>query len=175
MDETQLLPTSGRIVGVDFGTVRIGVAISDPGQTLSSPLDVYNRRSKSLDAKYFQELVGHESLAGFVVGLPIHTNGDESEKSRQARNFSKWLRNETSIPVVMFDERFTTSMARQLLNQSTLSGKKRKERLDKIAAHVLLTAFLEARDKAVAVDFSSTNSNQSIEDKHSETATKATD
>lgn len=144
------LPARGRVCGIDFGTVRIGIAISDPGQQFSSPLEVYSRRSRQQDETYFRDLTKLESLVGFVVGLPIHTSGDESEKSRQARNFAVWLGSVTDCPVVMFDERFTTAQAREYLNQSRLSGRKRKERLDKIAAQILLAAYLESPAQALS-------------------------
>ena len=138
------LSAQGRLAGIDFGTVRIGVAISDQGQTISSPLEVYTRRNESLDEKYFTELVATEQIVGFVVGLPVHLSGDASEKSREAIAFGKWLTKKTGIPVFWFDERFTTAMAREVLNQSSMSGKKRKAQLDKMAAQILLAAFLES-------------------------------
>ena len=145
------LPTKGRLGGVDYGTVRIGVAISDPSQMLASPLEVYQARDKSLDAKYFQQLVKIEKLVGWVVGLPIHLSGQASEKSDEAVSFGNWLAAETGLPVVWVDERFSTARAREILNQSSLSGKKRKAQLDKIAAQVLLTTYLESDRSAVEV------------------------
>ena len=145
------LPARGRLGGVDYGTVRIGVAISDPSQMLASPLEVYQARNKSLDAKYFQQLVKIEKLVGWVVGLPIHLSGQASEKSGEAISFGNWLAAETGLPVVWVDERFSTARAREILNQSSLSGKKRKAQLDKIAAQVLLTTYLESDRSAVEV------------------------
>jgi putative Holliday junction resolvase len=69
-------PTTGRIAGIDFGTVRIGIAISDPAQTIASPLEVLTRRSVELDRKHFETLAQTEQLVGFVVGLPVHMSGD---------------------------------------------------------------------------------------------------
>jgi putative holliday junction resolvase len=145
------LPCPGRILGVDFGTVRIGLAVSDVDQKISSPLEVYHRQPSARMASYFRDLLAAERAVGFVVGLPIHTSGQASEKSRQATDFAIWLHDTTRVPVVLYDERFTTALARELLGQSNLSGKKRKERLDKIAAHVLLGAYLEAPDKAFSL------------------------
>lgn len=145
------LPCSGRLLGVDFGTVRIGLAISDIEQKISSPLEVYHRQSAARMAQYFHNLLAAERVVGLVVGLPIHTSGQASEKSRQATDFAIWLQDATQLPVVLYDERFTTALARELLGQTNLSGKKRKERLDKIAAHVLLGAYLEAPDKALSI------------------------
>ena len=138
------LPAEGRLAGIDFGTVRIGIAISDPGQTIASPLETYNRRTIQLDAKYFQRLVREEQIVGFVVGLPVHMSGDASQKSREAVVFGKWLGANTDLPVDWIDERYTTSMAREMLSHSNLSGKKRKAQLDKLAAQILLAAYLES-------------------------------
>jgi putative Holliday junction resolvase len=136
------LPSEGRLAGIDFGTVRIGVSISDPSQTIATPLEVLNRRTLELDRQYFVNLVQVEQLVGFIVGLPVHMSGDASAKSKQAVEFGQWLSEVTSLPVDYIDERYTTSIAREMLNQTNLSGKKRKAMLDKLAAQVILTAYL---------------------------------
>lgn len=136
---------SGRILGIDYGAVRIGLAITDPSQSLASPLTVYTRRSATLDEVYFHSLVKAEQVVGIVIGLPLYLSGDPSPKSKEAEAFGQWLHDITQLPVQCFDERFTTAFARDALNESQLSGKKRKARLDKIAAQILLTAFLESR------------------------------
>ncbi|MGY8747815.1 MAG: Holliday junction resolvase RuvX [Pirellulales bacterium] len=140
----QSFPSNGRLLGIDYGTVRVGVAISDPSQTIASPLETYTRRNNKLDADYFVDLTRHEKIVGLVVGLPVHMSGDESEKSREAVKFGQWLNESTDRPVIWVDERYTTSMAREMLSQSPLSGKKRKAQLDKLAAQILLATFLES-------------------------------
>jgi putative Holliday junction resolvase len=144
----QELPAQGRIVGVDYGTVRIGLAITDLHQKLASPLSVYQRRNSSLDEKYFRQLVAIEQVCGFLVGLPVHLSGDPSAKSAEAIAFGNWLAQVTGVTVSWFDERFTTAFAREVLNQSHLSGQKRKQLLDKLAAQILLNAYLESRQTA---------------------------
>ena len=141
-------PAAGRLAGIDFGTVRIGIAVTDAGRLLASPYENYTRRSPELDARYFRELADQEAIQGFVVGLPIHASGQESEKSRQARQFGDWLQAVTGRPVRFFDERYTTAHARQLLGDTPLSGKKRRQRLDMLAAQILLASFLEASPDA---------------------------
>ena len=139
----QPLPQQGRLGGIDFGTVRVGIAISDPGQTIATPLEVLNRRSEELDRQYFLKLVQVEQLVGFVVGLPVHMSGDASAKSKQAIEFGTWLSEVTSLPVDYIDERYTTAAAREMLNKTALSGKKRKAMLDKLAAQIILTGYLD--------------------------------
>ena len=132
------------MAGLDYGTVRIGVAITDPGQQIASPLDNYQRRSPKLDDRYFLELVRREQLVGLVVGLPVHLSGDESQKSHEARQFGAHLAKLTSLPVAFFDERFTSALAEEMLQGAGLTSKQRKARMDKLAAQILLSAWLES-------------------------------
>ncbi len=135
--------SSGRIAGIDFGTVRIGIAISDANQTFASPLETYQRNGEAADRKRFVRLAAEERIGLFVVGLPVHLDGRESDKSKEARRFGQWLTETTGVGVRFFDERFTTHEAQLYLADAKLSKKKRKERLDKLAAQIMLTAFLE--------------------------------
>ena len=138
-------PTSlGRIAAVDYGTVRIGIAISDPQQTIASPLENYTRRNPQLDAKHFEQLAREERVALWVIGLPIHCDGRESHKSIEARRFGQWLAESTGVPVSFFDERFSSSEADQLLNQAEFTKRRRKKRLDMVAAQIILTSYLES-------------------------------
>ena len=137
-------PVTGRLSGIDYGTVRIGIAICDPSRTWASPLDTYARRNELLDREYFQKLVQRESIVGWIVGLPVHCDGQESQKSKEVRDFAEWLASYTSLPVRFFDERFTSVLANKLLAQAELTRKKKKQRLDRVAAHLILEAFLES-------------------------------
>lgn len=134
----------GRLAGIDFGTVRIGVALTDSRQTLASPFENYARRTTAQDADYFARLARDERVSKFIVGVPVHTHGGESQKSREARTFGKWLGEVTGVPVEFFDERYTSSEAEQHLIGASLSKKKRKARLDMLAAQIMLTAYLES-------------------------------
>ncbi|HEV3417117.1 MAG TPA: Holliday junction resolvase RuvX [Pirellulales bacterium] len=136
----------GRLAGIDYGTARIGIAVTDPEQRLASPLENYTRRGEAADAAYFKRLATEERIARFVVGLPIHLDGRESQKSAEARQFGAWLERATGIPVVFFDERFTSAEAEHHLTAAKLTKKKRKARLDKLAAQIMLSAYLESGD-----------------------------
>ena len=138
------LPGTGRIAALDYGSVRIGVAITDPDQRFASPLENYSRRSEPLDLDWLKKLIAQERIIGLVVGLPIHLSGNESEKSLEVRRFVAWLRPHLAVPLVLFDERFTTSQADELLAEAGFTTKQRKERRDKLAAHVLLLSYLES-------------------------------
>jgi putative Holliday junction resolvase len=138
------LQHQGRIAGIDYGTVRIGIALADLEVGIASPYETYQRRNPELDARYFLELAASERLARFVVGLPVHAAGHESQKSLEARRYGAWLESVTQVPVEYFDERYTSVEAEQLLGQAELTKKRRKERLDKLAAQIMLTAYLES-------------------------------
>jgi putative Holliday junction resolvase len=135
--------TLGRIAGIDFGTLRIGIAITDPAQTIASPLETYTRRGEQADRAWFARLAAEERITRFVVGLPVHLDGRESQKSEEARQFGQWLSDATGVPVEYFDERFTTREAEIALSGAQLSKKKRKARLDKLAAQIMLASYLE--------------------------------
>ena len=133
----------GRVAGIDFGTVRIGVAISDVGRTLASPLEQHTRSGPEADAHYFRKLVERESITHFVVGLPVHLSGHESAKSHEARQFGAWLTETTGVPVDFCDERLTTVQAEDALLAASLTNKQRKKRRDMLAAQFILAAYLE--------------------------------
>jgi putative Holliday junction resolvase len=137
----------GRLAGIDYGTVRIGIAITDVEQRLASPFENYTRRGEIADRAYFRRLANDEQIERFVVGLPVHISGDESAKSLEARRFGEWLGKVTGRTVEFFDERYTSSEAERVLLDMGLTKKKRKERLDKLAAQILLTAYLESQSR----------------------------
>jgi putative Holliday junction resolvase len=134
----------GRVAGIDYGTVRIGIAISDPDRTLASPYESYTRRGELQDARRFQRLVAEERVTLFVVGLPVHLDGRESRKSAEARAFGQWLAKVTGVPVEFFDERFTSVEAERLLLDAEMTTKRRKKRRDMLAAQIMLSAYLES-------------------------------
>lgn len=136
-------PLPGRIAGIDYGTRRIGIALADAEGLLASPYETYVRRSEQQDRERFVRLVADEQIARFVVGLPVHLDGRESAKSTEAREFGRQLAQATGVEVVFFDERFTTQEAQVHLAGAQLSKKKRQARLDKLAAQIMLAAYLE--------------------------------
>jgi putative pre-16S rRNA nuclease len=143
-DKAHFSAEPGRVAGIDFGTVRIGIAICDPGRMLASPYENYTRRGEQQDRQRFVRLVAEEDVKLFVVGLPVHLHGGESQKSMEARQFGKWLADVTGVAVEFFDERFTSSQAEQFLCDANLTSKRRKRRLDMVAAQIILSSYLEA-------------------------------
>jgi putative Holliday junction resolvase len=136
-----------RIAGIDYGTVRIGIALADRETRIATPYENYQRTTLERDASYFKKFAAEERIALLVVGLPVHMSGNESQKSAEARQFGEWLQTESGVPVVYFDERYTSSQADELLDTAGLTSKQRKARRDMLAAQILLTAYLEAEGR----------------------------
>jgi putative Holliday junction resolvase len=134
----------GALLGIDFGTVRVGVAVCDVDRIIASPLETRERRGEAEDAAYFQQIAKEHRAVGIVVGLPLHSSGDESDSSRAAREYGAWLAAITSLPVVHWDERLTTWLAEEALVAAKLTHAKRRERRDRVAAQMILQSYLDA-------------------------------
>jgi putative Holliday junction resolvase len=141
------LPVHGRILGVDFGTVRVGLAICDPDRIVASAHETYTRTTDKADATYFVTLATREKAVGFVVGLPISLNGTEGPKAKEARDFGAWLSATTGLPVTFFDERFTTAAAEDTLREAKVRADKRTGKRDRLAAQIILQSFLDSRPR----------------------------
>lgn len=142
------LPVKGRLLGIDFGTKRVGVSVSDARQALSSPLHNYDRSSHQADQQFFKKVCEDYEVVGLVMGLPVHMSGDESKKSAEVRQYAKLVTKWTALPLVFQDERFSSSRAGALLMQAQMSAKQRKARMDKLAAQILLQDFLDVKRNA---------------------------
>jgi len=141
-EESASFPPSGQLLGIDYGTKRIGLAVCDPNRVIASPLGTANN-DLGREA-FFSTLIANSKFVGIVVGLPLHANGDESVMSQEARRFAAWLRELTKLPVVMWDERCTSAAAEDALLEAKLTKKKRKARVDRVAAQMILQSYLDA-------------------------------
>lgn len=137
-------PAKGRLLGLDYGSVRIGVAMCDPDRILASPYDTYTRQNAEADALYFQKLVKAEQIVGLVIGLPISLNDTEGPKAKETREFAAWLTSVVPLPVEFVDERFTTSAAEQSLIAAGVKRDQRKGKRDRIAAVFILQSYLDS-------------------------------
>src|SRR5262245_13342855 len=115
-----------RLLAVDYGSVRVGLAVSDPERRIASPLAQHIRRDAAQDARYFRQLVEEEAIGQIIVGLPVHLDGREGQKAAEARTYGKWLAEATGLPVLFWDERFTTVEAENALWTAGLTHRKRK-------------------------------------------------
>jgi putative Holliday junction resolvase len=139
------LPTGGALLGVDYGTRRIGIAVCNAEQTIAVPLETWTCRSREDDARHFRELVRDYRIRGIVVGLPLMSrSGDESRQAASAREFGAWLQAETGIPVAYWDERYSSSEAETLLWSRGEPPGRKKGRLDGLAAQIILQGYLDS-------------------------------
>ena len=133
----------GALLAIDYGTKRIGLAACDPDRIISSPLGTEPNGPPGTDA-FFRDLFARSKFVGVVVGLPLHASGEESPMSAEARKFASWLADLSRLPVVMWDERYTSHAAEGMLLEAKLSKKKRKARVDRVAAQMILQSFIDA-------------------------------
>jgi len=135
----------GRVAAVDYGRKRMGIAICDAERIIASPWPMRQPTGDpTAEAAYFRRLVAEESIVGFVVGLPVHADGSDSRMSVEVEKFAGWLGETTGRPVTFQDERYTSVEAAGMLAGLGLSRGKKKARADSIAAHIILTAWMES-------------------------------
>jgi putative pre-16S rRNA nuclease len=134
-----------RILAIDPGTVRLGLALSDPSGTIAQPLSVLARRTPSEDLKALAILVDQHEVGMIVIGLPRTMNGRLEAAAQQAQAFGAEVARATGRPVAYWDERLTTVAAeRYLIDQGKRRGKRRQE-VDRMAATLLLQGYLDYR------------------------------
>ena len=140
------IPTTGRILAIDWGEVRLGLALSDEGQVLATPLGTLTRRpGKRFPMPPFLEFVGQHHPVGIVVGLPLTPEGAEGDSARAARDLAGQVGQRTSLPVELVDERMTTARVLSGIREQGGSTRGRKDEVDAHAAAVLLQGFLDMR------------------------------
>lgn len=136
----------GRIMALDVGDVRIGIAVSDPMGIIANPLETYTRKGDiNKDAKYIVELANSRDVTLFVSGLPLGLNGNENEQTRKTREFIDVLISLTDIHIKYLDERFTTLSAERTLIQGNVRREDRKKVIDKVAATIILQNYLDSK------------------------------
>ncbi|MBH0177037.1 MAG: Holliday junction resolvase RuvX [Nitrospira sp.] len=140
----------GRILALDYGTKRIGVALSDELGWTAQPLETFERRTLDRDIAHIAALVGSHSVERVVLGLPLQLDGREGLAVQAMRAFVVKLEAGLSVPVVLWDERMTTKAAEDLLIAADVSRKKRKGVIDRIAAAILLQSYLAAQTPVAA-------------------------
>lgn len=131
-----------RVLALDFGLKRIGLALSDPEGRMALPYTTLIRKDNSQLLARIQDIVDQEKVECLVVGLPLGLNGEKTLSTRQARNFARLLGRTISLPVYLQDETLTSSEASHRLNESGLRGRRQKKVLDQIAATIILESFL---------------------------------
>jgi putative Holliday junction resolvase len=133
-----------RIMGIDYGTKRIGISISDPSCTMAHPLDTVAVKADGSHIGHIRALAGEYEITLVVVGLPYNMDGSIGPSGEKVIEWSKELESVLALPVVLWDERLTTSEAHDFLISLKVKGKKRKHIVDKIAASIILNDYLNS-------------------------------
>ena len=139
------VPTAMRVLALDYGTRRIGIAVSDPDQRIAIPEAPLLRRGLERDLAALQELIKEREIGHLVVGLPLHMSGRVGPEAEAAQAFAERLASRAGLPLDLFDERWTTLEARRALRESGRRGARQRQVVDSVAAALLLRAFLEQK------------------------------
>jgi putative holliday junction resolvase len=142
------IPTQGSLLGIDFGTRRIGLAMSDDRQVFAVPLETWTRTVESVDARHLRQVCEDYRIRGIVVGLALHLSGDESRISHLTREYGDWVARITGLPVTFWDERFSSATADVRLLEAGLTDTRKDSRRDMLAAQAILQSFLDAPDRS---------------------------
>ena len=134
-----------RIMSVDLGKVRTGIAVSDINEYLASPLCVIKERDREILAKKVSDIANENNVLQIVVGLPLNMDGSKGESAKAADEFSKILSKYTDADIILQDERGTTISAHSYLNVTNTRGEKRKSVVDAVAATIILQDYLDFR------------------------------
>lgn len=135
-------PSAFRLLGLDVGDRRIGVAVSDPTGSLATPVEVYHRRDRASDVRHMLALVRELEASGIIVGLPKNMNGTEGPQAEKTRDFTRSLV-EAGLTVSLWDERLSTVEATRRLVEAGRKGKSIRQRIDSEAAALILESYLD--------------------------------
>tara|TARA_B100000579_G_scaffold299470_1_gene249485 strand:+ start:184 stop:639 length:456 start_codon:yes stop_codon:yes gene_type:complete len=132
-----------RLLGIDPGKSRIGLAISDEDKLVSTPLKTINKKNNSNFIKDIKEIILENNIKGIIVGNPINMDGSSGPSSQSAIDFAKYISNNISIPVSMWDERLSTEGAFNLSSNLDINVSKKVEKLDQNAASFILQGAID--------------------------------
>jgi putative Holliday junction resolvase len=140
-----------RVLGLDLGTKTIGLAVSDELGITAQGLATLERRSLKKDLEALAAKVEDYGVERFVIGLPLNMDGSEGPRAEATRKFGTALEQATSRPIIYWDERLTTVAAHRSLSEADVSGRKRKEVIDQVAAMLILQGWLDAQRPAASL------------------------
>ncbi|NBS50411.1 MAG: Holliday junction resolvase RuvX [Verrucomicrobia bacterium] len=132
-----------RILGIDYGTVRIGLALSDPTGTLASPLPFLDNQSPEQVTKAISELIHNHQIIGIVIGLPRNMDGTYGPSAQKVRDFIDQMKGSITLPITPIDERLTTAQASKQLSSIGLNQKKLRKKVDSSSACLILQQYLD--------------------------------
>jgi putative pre-16S rRNA nuclease len=136
--------TTGRVLGLDVGSKRIGMAVSDPLGITAQGIETLHRKNKRLDFEHLKEVIGKHEITEIVVGYPLRMSGEQGFQAEKMQHFAEELRERFQLPVHLWDERLTSSQANRLLRETDMSIKRRGEVVDQMAAVLILQSWMDA-------------------------------
>lgn len=136
------LPAGGRLLGLDVGTKTIGTALCDAGWSFASPALLVRRTKFSKDKAALAELIAAQQVKGVVIGLPLNLDGTDSPRTQSTRAFARNLE-DIALPILLWDERWSTVAVERTMIEQDLSRAKRAERVDKMAAAYILQGAID--------------------------------
>ncbi|MTH97695.1 Holliday junction resolvase RuvX [Roseibium sp. RKSG952] len=142
-DFVQVLPRNTRLIGLDLGTKTIGLALSDLGRGIASPMETIRRKKFTLDAEQLLKICAKQEVGGIVLGLPLNMDGSEGPRAQATRAFARNLATKTDLPITFWDERLSTTAVTRTLLEADSSRARRAEVVDKMAAAYILQGFLD--------------------------------
>jgi putative Holliday junction resolvase len=142
-------PSTQRIVALDVGKRRIGVAVSDGLGITAQGLDTLERQNRATDLSTLRALAREYGIGLWVVGLPLHMSGEEGRAAREVRQWGEQLERSTQVPVTYWDERLTTAEAERVLRSADSTILQRRRAVDKMSAVILLQSYLDSQSQAL--------------------------
>ncbi len=140
------MSAAGRVLGIDYGEVRIGLALSDVMRMVATPLETVDGKSQKLATRRIREILEEKKIETVVVGLPLHMNGDFGELAQAATDFGEKLKGQVpGLEIVMWDERMSSAEAERGMRLSNTKAKRKKELRDQLAAQIILQSWLDAQ------------------------------
>ena len=134
-----------RVMGLDYGDVRVGIALSDVTRFLASGFENYTRVSLEKDCQHIAEIISSNNVKLVVLGLPLNMDGSEGVRVEKTKEFAEELKKYTSVEIDFLDERLTSVSAEKILISADVSRKKRKQVLDKLSATIILQDYLDSK------------------------------
>jgi putative Holliday junction resolvase len=134
-----------RILGIDYGDRKIGLAVSDRLGFTAQPLQNYRRKNETDDEKFFKHLVVEYGITEIVVGFPLRMDGSTGTRGEKTQTFVRWLKQILGLPVFLWDERLTTKQAQRILSARKMDPREKREAEDQLSAIIILSAYLESK------------------------------
>jgi putative pre-16S rRNA nuclease len=134
-----------RILGIDFGDVHVGLALSDPLQLTAQPVGQYRLRGQSEDKAYFGDLIRSQEVGEIVIGFPLRMDGTSGTRAEKTRAFAAWMEKAYGLPVVLWDERLTTHQAGGIMREQKIRTRDKRMIEHQISASLILQAYLDSR------------------------------